>query len=46
MNIFTWIIIIIGGLAGILSTGYLVIALPVTIVAKFVRKAKYGEKIF
>ncbi len=46
MNIFTWIIIIIGGLAGALSTGYLVIALPVTIVSKIVRKAKYGEKIF
>lgn len=46
MNIFTWILIIIGGLAGILSTGYLVVSLPVTIVYKIFRKAKYGERIF
>ncbi|MBR5356917.1 MAG: hypothetical protein IK121_08360 [Lachnospiraceae bacterium] len=46
MNIGFWIIIIIGGLAGVLSSGYLIVSLVVTIIYKIYRKIKYHEAIF
>lgn len=42
MNIGLLIIMLIGGLAGILSTLYLVISLPVVIIQKIYRKARFG----
>ena len=41
MNIFIWIMIILGGGAGILSCAYLVLAMPVLLVWKICRKVKY-----
>lgn len=45
MNIGMLLIMIIGGLAGILSTLYLVISLPVVIIQKLYRKVRYGTPI-
>ena len=42
MNIGMWIIIIIGGLAGLLSSLYLVISLPVVLVWKIYRRITKG----
>ena len=46
MNIGLWIIVILGGAVGILSTLYCVISLPVVIVQKIYRKARYGISLF
>lgn len=45
MNIGLLIIVIVGGLAGGLSTLYLLVSLPATIINKVYRKVKFGEKI-
>ncbi len=44
-NIGLWPIIIIGGLAGILSSIYIVVSLFGTIIYKIYRKVKYHEAI-
>lgn len=41
MNIFVWILMIIGGAAGIMSTVYLVLAMPIIIIWKVCRKVRY-----
>ena len=41
-NIVMILLMIIGGSAGIFST---LISLPVTIIQKFIRKARYGYKL-
>lgn len=41
MNILIWILMIVGGAAGMLSTAYLVLAMPVTFGGKVYRKLKY-----
>lgn len=41
MNILIWILMIIGGAAGIVSTVYLVLAMPVIFVWKVYRKVRY-----
>ena len=46
MNIFIWIMIILGGGAGILSCAYLVLAMPVLLVWKMCRKVKYHTGLF
>ena len=46
MNIGLWIIVIVGGLAGALSSVYILIALFATIIYKLYRKVKYHEAIF
>ena len=42
MNIGLLAIMIVGGLAGILSTVYLLVSLPVVIIQKIYRKLRYG----
>lgn len=46
MDILIWALIIIGGTAGLLSTLYLVVAMPVFIVWKAYRKVKFGRSMF
>lgn len=46
MNIGMWIIVIIGGAAGLFSSLYLIVSLPVVIIWKIFRKAKYGISLF
>ena len=46
MNIGMWIIIIIGGLAGFLSSFYLVVSLPVVLVWKIYRSVTKGISLF
>lgn len=46
MNIGMWIIVIIGGAAGLFSSLYLIVSLPVVIIWKIFRKAKYGITLF
>lgn len=41
MQILIWVLMIVGGAAGLLSTAYLVLAMPVIIVWKIYRKVKY-----
>ncbi len=45
MNIGLLIIMFIGGLAGILSTLYLVVSLPVVIAQKIYRKLRFGTPV-
>ncbi|HJD32377.1 MAG TPA: hypothetical protein H9912_10615 [Candidatus Eisenbergiella stercorigallinarum] len=45
MNIGILLIALIGGLAGILSTLYLLAAMPVVIVQKIYRKVRFGIPI-
>ena len=45
MNIGILIIMIIGGVAGIASTLYLLISLPVVILQKIYRKVRYGTPL-
>lgn len=45
MNIGMLIIMLIGGLAGILSTLYLLVSLPVVIIQKVYRKVRFGTPI-
>lgn len=40
------IICVIGGVAGALSAGYLLISLPVVIIWKFYRHIKYGYTMY
>ena len=46
MNIFIWIMIILGGGVGILSCAYLVLAMPVLLVWKIGRMVKYHIGLF
>lgn len=41
MNILIWILMIVGGAAGMLATAYLVLAMPVIFGWKVYRKFKY-----
>ncbi len=45
MNIGLLIIMLIGGLAGILSTLYLLISLPLVIVQKIYRRIRFGTPV-
>lgn len=45
MNIGMLIIMLVGGLAGILSTLYLLVSLPVVIIQKVYRKVRFGTPI-
>lgn len=45
MNIGMLIIMLVGGAAGILSTLYLLISLPVVIIQKIYRKVRYGTPL-
>ena len=45
MNVGILLIALIGGLAGILSTLYLLVAMPVVIVQKIYRKVRFGIPI-
>lgn len=45
MNIGLLLIMLIGGLAGILSTLYLVISLPLVIAQKIWRRIRFGTSI-
>ena len=45
MNIGMLIIMIVGGLAGILSTVYLVVSLPVVIIQKIYRRVRFGPPL-
>ncbi|MFR4350980.1 MAG: hypothetical protein ACLT3H_04820 [Roseburia sp.] len=42
MDLLIWILMVVGGVAGMLSTVYLVLAMPVIFVWKIYRKIKYG----
>lgn len=46
MNIGLWILVVIGGAAGLLSTLYLTLALPVILVWKAYRHFRYGLSMF
>lgn len=46
MNILIWVLIILGGAAGLLSTLYIVAAMPIFIVWKVYRKVKYGFSLY
>lgn len=41
MDILIWIMMIVGGAAGLLSTAYLVVAMPAVFIWKVYRKIKY-----
>ena len=41
MQILIWVMMIVGGAAGLLSTAYLVLAMPINLVWKILRKVKY-----
>ena len=45
MNIGMLIIMLVGGAAGILSTLYLLISLPLVIIQKIYRKVRYGTPL-
>ena len=46
MNIGMWIVIIVGGAVGVLSSLYCVISLLFVIGQKIYRKARYGISVF
>jgi hypothetical protein len=46
MNIGLWILVLIGGVAGALSTFYIIISLFATIIYKIYRKVKYNISLF
>ncbi len=46
MNIFIWILMIVGGTAGLLSTLYLLAAMPVIFGWKVYRSIKYRMSLF
>lgn len=46
MDILIWIMIIVGGVAGVLSTVYLVLAMPVIFIWKVYRKIKYHIALY
>ena len=45
MNIGMLIIMLVGGLAGILSTLYLLVSIPVVVIQKVYRKVRFGTPI-
>ena len=45
MNIGVWIMIIVGGTAGVLSTLYLFLSMPVLLIWKIYRKIRHGYKL-
>ena len=45
MNIGMLIIMLVGGLAGILTTLYLLVSLPVVVIQKVYRKVRFGTPI-
>ena len=45
MHIGMLIIMLVGGLAGILSTLYLLVSLPVVVIQKVYRKVRFGTPI-
>ena len=45
MNIGMLTIMLVGGLAGILSTLYLLVSLPVVVIQKVYRKVRFGTPI-
>lgn len=46
MDILIWVLIILGGAAGLLSTLYIVVAMPAFFVWKVCRKIKHGYSLF
>ncbi len=46
MDVIVWIMIIVGGAAGLLSTLYLVLAMPILLVWKICRKVKYHIPLY
>ncbi|MCI5873306.1 MAG: hypothetical protein PUJ55_11330 [Clostridiales bacterium] len=46
MDIIIWIMIIVGGVAGLLSTVYLVLAMPAIFIWKIYRKVKYHIALY
>ena len=46
MQILIWVMMIVGGAAGLLSTAYLVLAMPIILVWKIFRKVKYHMQDF
>lgn len=46
MNILIWLMMIIGGAAGIFSTVYLVLAMPLIFIWKVYRKVKYNIALY
>ena len=45
VNVGILLIALIGGIAGILSTFYLLVAIPVVIIQKIIRKIRFGTPI-
>lgn len=46
MNILMWIIIIVGGGVGIISTLYMVLSIPAVLVWKVYRKIRYKKSLY
>lgn len=46
MNILTWVVIIVGGGVGIISTLYMVLSIPAVIVWKIYRKIRYRKSLY
>ena len=46
MNIIMWILILIGGVTGALSTLYIIVSLFAVIFYKIYRKVKFGTSIY
>lgn len=46
MNLFVWITVVLGGIAGALSTLYLVFAMFTVLGYKIYRKIKYGLSLY
>lgn len=46
MDILIWVLIITGGAAGLLSTLYIVVAMPTFFIWKLCRKIKYGYSLY
>ncbi len=46
MNILIYIVAILGGIVGVLSTLYCVVSLPIVIIGKFYRKVRFGISMF
>lgn len=46
MNIAVWLMVVIGGAAGLLSTLYIVVAIFAVIIFKLYRKARYHISLY
>lgn len=46
MDFLMWIVIIVGGGVGIISTLYMVLSIPAVIVWKIYRKIAYGKSLY